>query len=530
MTTAEFDRLLAHACRRARARLQPGTALPPRALASAAALRAAFKVPLAEQRRDSQQVLEALADAAEPGLMGNTGANFFGWVMGASSPVGIAADLLTSVWGQNAAIYQTSPAAAIAEEAVAQWLLDVLDLPRDSSVGFTTGATMASFIGLAAARSEVLRRCGWDAEADGLAGAPEVHVFIGAEAHTSVLSVLRQLGFGERRLVRIAADAQGRMQVPMLAAALAATDGPKIIVAQAGHINSGAFDSLDLIGALAGQHGAWLHVDGAFGLWARCTPALRGLCVGAEVADSWAVDGHKWLQLPYDAGFAIVRHRDAHRRAMGMSASYLNRGADDGRNPSDWVPELSRRARGFAAWAVMQTLGRSGIREMVERHCACARQLAQRLADFPGVRVINEVCLNQVALAFGDLPRDGVTTPEDDVLTDAVIAEVQRENTSFVSGADWKGRRIMRVSVIARETDSAEIASLADSIVRAWRRVSQRQALDDRALQLHESAARVRGNVLEPLPLRTPSLPGAIDASRFPVVRSKRARDRNSPR
>lgn len=473
MTAHTLDRLLAHACRRALATGQPPQTLPPRALASAAALRAAFDVPLAEHGRDPLEVIDALADAAEPGLMGNTGSNFFGWVMGASSPVGMAADVLTAVWGQNAAIYQTSPAAAVAEEAVGRWLLDVLDLPRESSVGFTTGATMASFIGLAAARSEVLRRRGWDAGADGLAGAPEVRVFVGAEAHTSVLSVLRQLGFGEKRLLRIAVDAQGRMRPEALAAALAEIAGPKIVVAQAGHINSGAFDPIDLISALAREHGAWLHVDGAFGLWARCSPKLRGLCAGIDAADSWAVDGHKWLQLPYDAGFAIVRHRDAHRRAMGMSASYLNRGADDGRNPSDWVPELSRRARGFAAWAVMQALGRSGIREMVERHCACAQMLARRLAEFPGVRVLNDVCLNQLAVTFG-ATADGEAV-DGDALTDAVIAEIQRENTSFVSGAQWRGRRIMRVSVIARETDAGDMANLADSILRAWRRVARSQ-------------------------------------------------------
>jgi glutamate/tyrosine decarboxylase-like PLP-dependent enzyme len=474
MHAEALERLLAHAGRRACADADPARQRAPRSSASAAALRAAFKVPLAEDGRNPHEVIEALADAAEPGLMGNTGSNFFGWVMGASSPVGMAADLLTAVWGQNAAIYQTAPAAAIAEEAVAEWLLEALDLPRESSVGFTTGATMASFIGLAAARSEVLRRRGWDVEGDGLAGAPPVKVFVGAEAHASVLCVLRQLGFGERTLVRIPADAQGRMQAPLLEAALAAVDAPKIVVAQAGHINSGAFDPLDRIGALARQHGAWLHVDGAFGLWARSTPALRGLCAGAGAADSWAVDGHKWLQLPYDSGFAIVRHREAHRRAMGMAASYLNRDAQDGRNPSDWVPELSRRARGFAAWAVMQALGRSGIRELVERHCACARALARRLAGVPGIRVLNEVCLNQIALTFGEGPDRDPAQAGPRALTDAVIAEIQRENTSFVSGAQWKGRRIMRVSVIARHTGSDDVTKLGDSIIRAWQHVLRR--------------------------------------------------------
>lgn len=464
MGLGDFDRLIEHACRRARAHHDPSRRRGPRPLATTAELRAALRVGLADAGRDPREVIDALADAAENGLMGNTSPSFFAWVMGASSPVGMAADLLTTAWGQNAAIYQTAPAAAVAEEAVAEWLLELLDLPRESSVGFATGATMANSVCLAAARSEVLRRHEWDVEGDGLAGAPPVHVFIGAEAHVSVLAVLRQLGFGERKLIRIPADSQGRMQLAALSAAVEGAKGPKIIVTQAGHINSGAFDALETIAALARQHAAWLHVDGAFGLWARCAPSLRGLAAGAELADSWAVDGHKWIQLPYDCGFAIVRHPDAHRRAMGKSASYLNRAAEDGRNPSEWVPELSRRARGFAAWAVMQSLGRAGIREIVERHCACARELASAVSKVPGIRVLNEVCLNQVALAFEPA---GAAANEIDTATDAVIADIQRENACFVSGAQWKGRRIMRVSVISRDTERGHVTGLAESIARA---------------------------------------------------------------
>lgn len=482
MTRSRRASVLAQAFAQAQHYQESRTRAAPRPEVSTDALRASFAVGLPDVGRAPTDVIDLLSAAAAPGLVGNTGANFFGWVMGASSQVGIAADMLTSAWGQNAAIYQTAPSAAVAEEVAAEWLLELLDLPRQSSVGFTTGATMASFIALAAARDEVLRRRGWDLEADGLVGAPAVRVVVSAEAHASVLAVLKYLGFGSRTLTRIPTDGQGRMRVEELRSAVDATEDACIVIAQAGHINSGAFDRLDRIADVTERRNAWLHVDGAFGLWARCSPGHASLAAGAERADSWAVDGHKWLQVPYDSGYAIVRDARAHRRAMSMSASYLSRDEHDGRNPSEYGPELSRRARGFTTWAVLQALGRRGLREMVERHCACAARLARRLVDEPGIEVLNDVVLNQVAVTFDEsMLRTGVPGISDHAAvdlpsrnarsTDAVIVELQRENTSFASGADWRGHRILRVSVIAEQTRAADIDRLAASIVRAWRRV-----------------------------------------------------------
>jgi len=297
-------------------------------------LRRAFRIPLPETGAEPSEVIDALIAAAEPGLVGNTDGRFFAWVMGGSNLTGVAADWLTSVWGQNSGIYQTAPASAVAEEAVADWLLELLDLPREASVGFTTGATMAAFTGLAAARRHVLERAGWDIDAQGLQGAPLVRVFLSDDTHVTNFGALRYLGFGEANYIRIPADDQGLMPVAELERALAGAEGPKIVVAQAGHINSGGFDDFEALAALAREHGAWLHVDGAFGLWLRTQPAAAALTRGIEKADSWSVDGHKWLQIPYDSGFAIVRNAEAHRRAMAMQASYIRHDATDGRAPS----------------------------------------------------------------------------------------------------------------------------------------------------------------------------------------------------
>ncbi len=424
--------------------------------ATAEELRARFCVPLPDGPRDGTAVISDLITAAEPGLVGNTDGNFFAWVMGGSSPVGVAADWLTSVWGQNAAIYQTSPAAAIAEEAVSDWVLDLLDLPREASVGLVTGATMAAFVGLAAARSVVLARAGHDFERDGLQGAPKIGVFLSDDAHVTNRTAVRHIGLGDANCVPIQSDDQGRMDPAALDSALAAHDGPKIIIAQAGHINSGAFEDFTAISRLARTHDAWLHVDGAFGLWARATPSKGALVKDVDLADSWSVDGHKWMQVPYDSGFAIVRDADAHRRAMDISASYLNADDDDGRNPTHYSPGLSRRARGFAAWAVFQSLGRDGVRKLVERHCDCAAQIAERLHDIPGLTVANEVHLNQVVVAANP-----GTSPH------AIADLSDRLNATgdvFVRPTNWKGKDVLRISVVNPMTTAAEIDHLAQAI------------------------------------------------------------------
>ena len=430
--------------------------------ASAEELRRAFCVPLADDGCDPEEVIDGLIAAAEPGLVGNTAPGFFAWVMGGSAPVGVAADWLTSVWGQNAAIYQTSPAAAIAEECVSDWLLDLLDLPRESSVGFVTGATMATFVGLAAARSEVLARAGYDFEANGLQGAPTIHVYFSDDVHVANLTALRHIGLGEANFVRIASDAEGLMDINTLSEEMSATLGPKIVIAQAGHINSGGFDDMVAISTLCREHKAWMHVDGAFGLWARVLPEKAELVKGAGLADSWSVDGHKWLQLPYDSGFAIIRDSDAHRRAMDTSAGYLNHAPDDGRNPTAFVPGLSRRARGFAAWAVLKTLGCSGVRGIVRRHCAAAERLAELLKDVEGLKVVNGIHLNQIVIRLSD-GHDG-----DDDLMDKLTDRVNQSQKVFLKTAQWKGRTVLRVSVIAADTGAGDVEELAGLIRDAW--------------------------------------------------------------
>ncbi len=430
-------------------------------------LREQFCIELPERPRDGTAVIADLIAAAEPGLVGNTNANFFAWVMGSSNTTGVAADWLTSIWGQNAAIYQTSPSAAVAEEAVATWVLDLLDLPRQSSVGLVTGATMAAFVALAAARSAVLKRAGHDFEANGLQGAPFIKVFLSDDAHVTNLTAVRHIGLGDANCEAVASDAKGCMELSALKQALELHDGPKIIIAQAGHINSGAFEDFSKIAELARKHNAWLHVDGAFGLWARVAPSRVHLTRGVELADSWSVDGHKWLQVPYDSGFAIVRDADAHRRAMDITASYLNASHEDGRNPTHYNPELSRRARGFAAWAVMQSLGRKGIASIVEKHCECARTMAKRLDRIVGLQVINEVDLNQIVIA----PQP----PQQSGQMSALAARLNATGNIFVRPAIWKGVEVLRLSFISQDTTKTGSIRLAQTIERCWREIQSEQ-------------------------------------------------------
>lgn len=449
--------MMAHAAQRAIS--YRGAERPVHPVATATDLRQRFCVPLPERPRDGTAVIDDLIAAAEGGLVGNTEGNFFAWVMGGSAPVGVAADWLTSAWGQNAAIYQTAPAAAIAEEAVSDWMLELLDLPRTASVGFVTGATMAAFVGLAAARLSVLERAGHDFASLGLQGAPIIKVFLSEEAHISNITALRFLGLGEVNIVRIAADDQGAMEVSDLAQALGRHAGPKIVIAQAGQINTGAFEDFEAIAKLVAGHNAWLHVDGAFGLWARASEARKALTTGVELADSWSVDGHKWLQIPYDSGFAIVRDAAAHQRAMEISAGYLNASPEDGRNPTQFNPELSRRARGFAAWAVLQALGRRGVAQLVEGHCDLAARLARRLGAVRGVRVLNDVCLNQVLV--------GADAPLGEQHLRALADRLNARGAAFVRTADWRGQDVLRISVIAGPTREADVKRLADAVTEA---------------------------------------------------------------
>jgi len=372
-------------------------------------------------------------------------------------------------------MHASSPTAAAVEETAAGWLLDILDLPREAAVGFVSGATIGSFTALAAARGALLRQQGWDCEAQGLFGAPEIHVFVGDDVHTSVLSALRYLGFGDQRIIRVDTDMQGKMSASDLSRQCASCCGPKLIIAQAGQINTGAFDPFAKLADIARNNGAWLHVDGAFGLWARAVPNLRSLTEGIELADSWVVDGHKWLQVPFDSGYAIVRDADALQKAMTTSASYLPLQEQGDRAPSYLVPELSRRARGLPTWAALKSLGRSGVIEMVSRHCALARQIAQDTDATPGILVMNDVVLNQVILRFGE-DQDGPDKRKE--FATAVIDLLVEEGTIFVGGAAWRGEWVMRISVISGETTMKDANIATDAIRRAWEQVSTTPSLD----------------------------------------------------
>jgi len=426
-------------------------------------LRQALGGPLPEAGVDPTEVIEALARGAEPGLMASAGPRFFGFVIGGSVPAALAADWLASAWDQNGALHIASPAAATVEDVAAGWVLDLLGLPSTASVGLVTGCQMANFTCLASARHAVLERAGWDVEKDGLQGAPPIDVVIGEEAHATILSALRMLGLGAGRARRVPVDGQGRMQVAALRETLASLTGPTIVCAQAGNVNTGAFDPIHSIADAVRDKEAWLHVDGAFGLWAAASPARRHLVQGHTRADSWATDAHKWLNVPYDSGLAIVAHPQAHGAAMAKRAAYLLRG-DGLRDNHDYTPESSRRARGFALWAALRSLGRNGVADLVERSCAIASRIATRLAADPGVRILNEVALNQVLLRFEP---EGVKDP--DALTKAVMARVQREGVCWASGSRWHGMDVMRISVSNWSTSEGDADRSAAAILDALR-------------------------------------------------------------
>ncbi len=425
----------------------------------------AFDEPLPQQGQPGSDVILEMVQKGESGLTPMVHPRFFGWVLGGSDPVGVAADWLVSAWGQNTAFHASSPTAAALEEVAAGWLLDVLDLPRHAAVGFVTGATVANFTGLAAARGAVLRRQGWDPDADGLFGAPPISVLVGDDAHTSVFSALGYLGLGRNRVHRVRTDPQGRMVPQDLERLVRENPGPTIIIAQAGQINTGAFDPFPDITRIARDAGAWVHVDGAFGLWARVHPRYKRLTDGLEQADSWSVDGHKWLQTPFDSGYTIVRDSVALQSAMRVDASYLPLQAEGERVPCSLVPELSRRARGIPTWAMLKSLGRDGVAALVERHCSVARSIANALDQMPGIRVRNDVVLNQIVVEFGD-PSAAQSTR--DRQTEAVISRIREDGAIFVGGARWKGAWVMRISVTCRATGPEQVDDVISAISSAW--------------------------------------------------------------
>jgi len=413
--------------------------------ASAAELREALGGPLPDEPTDPEDVLERLVAAADRGIVAIPSGRYFGFVIGGGLPAALAADWLTSAWDQNAGLYACGPAASVVEQVVREWVTDLLGLPDDASIGLVTGTQMGSITALAAARFRVLEHAGWDVTRDGLAGGPQIRVLVGAQRHVTIDRALRLLGLGTPEVV--AADDQGRMNVAALREAMRDGGGPTIVCAQAGEVNTGAFDPFGEIADLAAEHGAWLHVDGAFGLWAAASPKLRPLVRGVERADSWITDAHKWLNVPYDSALVLCADPEAHRAAMTVSASYLIQ--DDTRavrDQVDWVPEFSRRARGFAVYAALRSLGRSGLAELVERSCECARRFADGVAELEGVEVLNDVVLNQVLFRF-----------ETDERTDRILREVQDAGEVWMSGTTWAGRRAIRISVSNWQTTDEEI-------------------------------------------------------------------------
>ena len=435
------------------------------------ALRAAFIAPLPEAGESPQAVIAELARAAEPGIVASAGPRYFGFVNGGSVPASVAADWLVTAWDQVVSMYVSSPTGAVVEEAAGLWLCDVLGLPSGPdgmSVGFATGCTMANLTGLAAARNALLRRANWDVEADGLFGAPALNVVVGDEAHATIFAALQMLGLGRGRVTRIPADGQGRMRADALAEALPGLDGPVVVCAQAGNVNTGAFDPLEPIGEACRAREAWLHVDGAFGLWAAASPELRPLVAGVERADSVATDGHKWLNVPYDSGFVFVADRAAHRAAMTVTGSYLVSAEGVARDGFDWVPESSRRARGVPVYAALRSLGRRGVAAMIERCCALARRVAERLGARPGIEILNEVVLNQTLVRFH--PGDGGTGVDAaaDELTRAVIERVQRDGTCWLGGTVWHDMTAMRVSLSNWVTSEGDVDRAVEVILRCY--------------------------------------------------------------
>jgi glutamate/tyrosine decarboxylase-like PLP-dependent enzyme len=457
-----MDELLDRASVIARDYLDGVTERPVGVPIAPAALRAALDRPLTEEGVPAIQVVEDLARDIEPGLVATTGPRFYGFVIGGSLPVTVATSWLAAAWDQNAGNYPAGPGASVVEEIAGRWLIELFGLPSDASVGFVTGATMANFTGLAAGRHAVLRDVGWDVEAAGLFGAPPIEVVVGEEAHTTIFVALRMLGLGAERVHRVAVDGEGRMRPDDLRSTLARLDGPTIVCAQAGNVNSGAFDPLRPIGEAVRAHRGWLHVDGAFGLWAAASDAYRRYVDGIELAHSWATDAHKTLNVPYDSGLVFTADPEAHRSAMNVTAAYLVRGDEEAYNAYDWVPESSRSARGLHVYAALRTLGRSGVAALVERYSALARRMAERLAA-GGAEILNEVEFTQVVARFSGAGDDREAA---DRRTRAVAAAVQRDGTCWLGTTTWHDVVAIRVSISNATTTEEDIDRSAAAILR----------------------------------------------------------------
>ncbi len=429
-------------------------------------LRARVARPLPSEGIPADEAVEELVRNVDGGLIGSAGGRFFGWVIGGVLPAALAADWLTTAWQQNGALHSTSPASAIVEEAVGEWLKEIFGLPAQSSFALVTGCQMAHLTCLAAARHSLLAKRDWDVEAHGLSGAPPIRLLTSNAHHASFERAVRLLGLGQTNIVDLPVDAEGRLVPRSLAAELAkAPDAPAIVLLQAGDINLGAYDDYEAIAPIAKEYGAWVHVDGAIGLWATASEKRKHFLKGIEGCDSWATDGHKWLNVPFDCGIAIVADAEAHRASMSVRASYLTHASTD-RDQMDWNPEWSRRSRSFAVYAALRQLGRRGVGELVDRCCDRAHAIVVGVGELPGAEVLWEPTINQGLLRFPD-PRPSATEVDHDRHTDAVIAAILKTGEAFFGGTTWRGRRAMRVSVCNWQTSEADVERVIAAVRQA---------------------------------------------------------------
>ena len=441
--------------------------LPAHAEVTQAEVLSRLGTSLPETGEDPTTVVDAIIAASEGAIAPTTGGRFFGFVVGGSYPAGIAADWLSAAWDDTPGTPKAAPFGCAVDGLVGDWALDLLDLPRESSVGIVTGATVGNFVGIAAARNALLARAGWDVEANGLYGAPEIRVIVGEDCHPTLRLGLRYAGFGAERVIRIPTSDDGAMNAGAFAEAFAQSDGLTLVCSQAGHVNTGACDPFAEIGPLIRAHDkAWHHVDGAFGLWGRVTPSRQYLLDGVDLADSWSVDAHKWLNTPYDGAFAIVRDRKAHHASMSFLASYLPQ-QEGARDPSHFVPELSRRARGTAIYATIRHLGRQGVVNAIDQCCDHARAMAATLTAEPGIHNVNDVVLNQALFTFEPEGPEDIETANR--LADAIAADVVTSGDAWVQTAEWRGRKVMRFSVCDHSTTADDIDRAAKAVIRAYR-------------------------------------------------------------
>jgi glutamate/tyrosine decarboxylase-like PLP-dependent enzyme len=457
--------------------LTPASNTSVAATADLATLRKNLSLPLSDSGQDATEIINDLVKAVEGGIIDSAGPRFFGWVIGGSLPAALAADWLTSAWDQNACMYATSPAAAVVEEVVGAWLKDLLHLPSTASFALVTGCQIAHVTCLLAARHALLARRQWDVEKQGLAGSPPIRIPTSTELHGSTIRAGRIIGLGENHIIALPTDAEGRLREDALIKALETSpDQPTILVLQAGDLNIGAFDDFAKLIPIAKQHGAWVHVDGAFGLWCAATPRLRHLLNGAEAADSWTTDGHKWLNVPFDCGYAFVADPAPHRASLSHRASYITH-AQDARDQMDWNPEWSRRARGFATYAALRQLGRQGVADLIERTCDQAHALVTRIGSLEGAEVVWEPQINQGLVRFRQVNKVA-SAAENDAFTDRIMAEILAAGEAFFTGTTWKGRRAMRVSVCNWQTSTQDVdrvVACVDKILRATREKNTRE-------------------------------------------------------